>query len=184
MAPRLKILGFLNDFLQEPAMLRILKFEDEVFEDAKLSNQLVTANLTGQVALWCRKQSFWQEIVQNQLRQLSDQMARNARPILYYHLCLSLLGHQPNSVYMASLFAGSKPNARGILSSVDPDVMKLREHLAAAMIVFDLVGAYAYLSFCRLKSDDFASLPEIMEGYSRRSDLLKELLVFRRNAIV
>ncbi len=182
MTPRLEILGFLNQFLQEPPLRAILTFEVECFDRAVLSRQLVKLDLAGQIAVWCRRKSFWQGLLQNRREYLDTRRVAITRPLLYCYLCQALLGHPPNSIHLARLFAGDRPDAVGILVSADPDVMKLREHLATAMMVLELSAEHACLPLIKLSTDNPAEFREAVRRYSEFKDLLPELLVFKHNA--
>lgn len=183
MSAKLEILEFLNNYLQSPPLEIIRSYSDEVFDRATVSQDLIKTNLNGQTNLWCRRGTFFKSLAQSDLEKLRDQKAGPARSILYSRLCVVLLGHKPNSVEMANLFAGDRPNARSILASTDPEVVKLREHLAPSMIVMELFGLAEVLALRDSDSEDEEQVAQAVKRFMHRMDSLTELLVFKRNVL-
>lgn len=138
MSHKLKILDYLRTKLQNAPLTVISYLDDSVFEEATLSQKLITSSLPEQLEEWCRRPAALRKIVRTPIQELKDRATAMRRARLYYWLCISLLGHQPNSDRITSIFAGKKPSARKILESTDPDVVKLRSYLATVLVVEEL----------------------------------------------
>lgn len=189
-SPREEILVYLSLFLREPALAKIASFEDEVFAGASQSLEIIGLDMPGQVQRYCDRLSFWKRLIASDLEEMVDRKTSVARTMMYGHLFRSLLGRQLDSIPMANLFAGTGPNVASILSSVDPEVMKLREHLGVAMVIFELVEKHACLPIKQAwegRSKDTLENPKEMSDrlvleHNARLDLVGELFDFRRSA--
>jgi hypothetical protein len=180
---KLEILEFLNNSLQSPPLDILSSYGEEVFDRATTSQDLIKRDIEGQVRLWCRRGSFFKNLAQSDLENLRDQKAGAARSILYSRLCVTLLGHRPNSIEMANLFAGDKPIAKRILASTNPEAIKIREHLAPAMITMELFGLAEVLALRNINYENEVEVAQATERFMHRADRLTELLVFRRSVL-
>ncbi|MDP3992613.1 MAG: hypothetical protein Q8Q05_00090 [bacterium] len=186
MSPKQRILAYLERFLREPALAKVGSFEDEVFASARQSLEIIALDLPGQVNRYCDRLSFWKRLVATDYEELLDRQTSISRTMMYGYLFRSLLGRQLDSVPMANLFAGTEPDARGILESTDPEVMKLREHLGVAMVIFELVGKHALLPTKQALENPTGNLQETLARakvmHRLRLDGAEELFNFRRSA--
>lgn len=188
MSPKEEILAYLRKFLQQPALDRIAGYDDVVFDRATESLTLIHLELGEQVKRYCLagRASLWNVFPRNTPEDLRVRCAKLER-CQVARLLVQQLGGTAITRELDELFAGRAAN---ILSSTAPLVMKVREHLGVAMVIFELVNAHAFLptiqalqgSSGNTSEDPKEASARVAQIHHERLDAVVELFDFRRNA--